>query len=307
MVGPARPTSRTLDLIAGRPFATDVIRESALASVRARRQLDEGRIHEAYRTADRAVRWMQTRGIDPMLARQTVAVGELAAALLERRPDTSAEMLSAVADNFRRHERIGDLVATLIVTARLHVVCGDAGTALRTLGDARELLTRNSPGSPMRSLIDIAEARSRIDTGDVIRAERLIRELPAGQERTLLSVNRDRARHEPTSRSGLPRPAKPATGRRAAPTSWPPRNAASAPALPRHTCCARDASPPITARRSCSSVCAGSPGSRRGCRSPTWRRWLGVAGFQGAPAAGATLGIRTAAEPRRSPAPGPAP
>lgn len=180
--------AQLLDLLEGRPFPTDLIRESALASVRARRLLNEGRIHDAFRVADRAVRWLQDRGIDPMQARNTTAAGELAAALLERGDvDASAALLQAVCDGHRRNDRIGDLVTALVTTARLHRVLGDSGAALRYLQEARILLTQQAPGSPLGCVIDVAEARIRIDTGDAVRAERLIRRLPPGQERTLLS------------------------------------------------------------------------------------------------------------------------
>lgn len=180
--------AQLLDLLESRPFPTDLIRESALASVRAARQLNEGRVHEAFRTADRAVRWLQDRGVDPVRARNTTAAGELAAALLERGDvEAGATLVQAVCDGHRDNRRFGDLVSVLVTRARLHRVLGDSGAALRDLHEAHSLLTQHAPGSPLHGLIDVAEARTRIDTGDAVRAERLIRRLPPGQERTLLS------------------------------------------------------------------------------------------------------------------------
>jgi LuxR family maltose regulon positive regulatory protein len=176
-----------LDLLEHRPFANDMIRESTLASLRSRQARLEGRIHVAYRVADRALHWIEGLGLDPLEMRLVNVTGERAAALLERGDLAAAEPDLLVAFEAQRlTHRTGDAAATLIELARVRFVRGDAGAALRQLQQARAMLSITAPGSPMTALIDAAEARVRIAMGDGVRAERLIRGLPRGDERTLL-------------------------------------------------------------------------------------------------------------------------
>lgn len=176
-----------LDSLDNRWFANDMIRESTLAVLRARQLRLEGRIHLAFRVADRALHWIEALGLDPLEVRQVNVTSERAAALLERGDVAAAEPgLLAALEAQRSHNRAGDAAATLVELARLRFVCGDAGAALRYLQQARSLLIASAPASELLGAVDAAEARVRIAMGDGVRAERLIRALPRSEERTLL-------------------------------------------------------------------------------------------------------------------------
>ena len=176
-----------LHTVEHRRFANDMIRESMLATLKARQLRLEGRIHHAFLVADRARRWIETLRLNPLEMRLVNVTSERAAVLLERGDVAAAQSDLQVALRAQHSQhRSGDAATSLIELARALWVGGDIGATLRYLQQARSLLTLNAPDSPLLSAVDAAEARVRIGMGDGVRAERLVRSLPRGEERTLL-------------------------------------------------------------------------------------------------------------------------
>lgn len=187
--GEPERAARLLDTLRGRPFPTDILREVRLAGLQATRLLHEGRVTDALRIANRAREWMAAQGLDPLTPGLTDPAAVAALAGIEHGDRTTpAETLASVAALAGAHGRVGEQVVALAGVARLRWASGDAGAAVRAVAEARDGLTAATPTSGLLRALDLIEARVRIDAGDDARAERLLRGLPASDERILLTT-----------------------------------------------------------------------------------------------------------------------
>ena len=90
-------------------------------------------------------------------------------------------------------------VRALVLTARIDHADGQHRQALLRLAEARQRVLRESPGGGLLGLVNATEARLRLTVGDALRADRLLRGMPAGNERALLRARLALARRSSTA------------------------------------------------------------------------------------------------------------
>jgi LuxR family maltose regulon positive regulatory protein len=169
------------------PNAT--IREVALRGVQAAGDVVQGRVAEASAILSAGAAWLADRGHDALGLRQYTFVTAQALALIETgEVSTGLELAAAAALAARRNAATGDLTYALLAKARAEALMAEVPTALETIRGAREDLRSACPASSMLTIVSWAEADALIRAGDHLRAERLVRALPASETRTLLAA-----------------------------------------------------------------------------------------------------------------------
>lgn len=186
---------------AGRPGLSDFQRQVGLPSDQALLAAIEGRPWRAVHLADRVLAFLET-------TEETFAEAPLQARLARARamvdlgePEPAIEGAALLVE---RADSLGHgtyAVLGRITWARALAAAGRAGAAHQRLDEAAVLLRAATPDSPLFESVTAAEARLRLDRGDVVTAERLVRRLPRGNHRTLLTVRLAQARR---AGSGLP-------------------------------------------------------------------------------------------------------
>ncbi|MEZ5158399.1 MAG: LuxR C-terminal-related transcriptional regulator [Candidatus Nanopelagicales bacterium] len=200
--GQTQAAGRLLESTIEMPFPNDIIRESHLAGVRALIEYEHGEVNRAAVHAAAALRWLDRAGLDPFEVSQFSPLLASASVSLDRGEPLAA--LDRATQTGRAAEAIGhhgDAAWASLIIARVHMVQGDYGAALRSLSHARNLTVSETPDSAMTVPLDQTQALVHLAAGDAVRAERLIRRLPPGDVRSLL-----------WARSGLTR--QPALARR---------------------------------------------------------------------------------------------
>ena len=170
------------------PITTDVLREAIAPALRGDLLTAEGRVYEALVVTERALAWLSAQGISPL---ESGHLAPLTAAAWARAESGSlgraAEMLAAAVEAAEGRSQTGDQVRALTVLARVELGRGNLSEALSAVGRARKALRASAPRSGMSVPLDMMEVRIRLAGGDLVRAERLITDLPAGETRTLLA------------------------------------------------------------------------------------------------------------------------
>lgn len=172
-----------------KPHANDVIRELHLAGLHALALCGVGRVRAAQDVVDHMQRWIDSGGIDP-LDIQMFAPGlalmwvDLDSGRLAAAGERGSEVLA-------RAEQVGhlcDATWATILLARIDIVRGDFGAAMRSLARGRELALSHTPDSTLTVPLDQTQALVHIAAGDQVRAERLIHALPPSATRSLLAA-----------------------------------------------------------------------------------------------------------------------
>ncbi|MCU0297422.1 MAG: LuxR C-terminal-related transcriptional regulator [Candidatus Nanopelagicales bacterium] len=185
------------------PFPNDVIRESQLNGLRALLDAVSGRVLMAATRVDACLSWLHKAGLDPVAVSQFAPLQGQALVKLESGDSRGAiEDASRVVEAAEARNHKGEIVWALSTIARAHLLMGDSGAALRTLGRAGSIAIAECPGSAMTVVLDQMQALAHLAAGDRVRAERIIQQLPPSDAKTLLAA-----------RSGLDR--QPGVARRA--------------------------------------------------------------------------------------------
>lgn len=188
-----------LDRVADQPFPTTLIRESTRMGTRAAVSAANGDITRARVEAQSAMSWLDRQGLDPVSVMQYAPVLADGLVALHSADLRAAEGTAvAVATAAERSGHLGEAVRARLLLAEVEAVRGDLGAARRTLTQARELGTTDVPTSAIVTPLDLLLARVRILAGDLLRAERLVRSLPPGDQ-TLLLLARIGLVSRPTS------------------------------------------------------------------------------------------------------------
>lgn len=166
-----------------------VMREVHLAGARALSHCAQGRVREAELLVDAIEAWTRTSGIDsralqifaPTLARAWVQaeLGEI-----DEAQSLAGSLLAEAGD--RGH--LADATWAALVLSRVQVARGDYGAALRSVTRAREIAVSRTPGSELLVPVCQQQALVHMATGDFLRAERVIRQLPPGSAKLLLGA-----------------------------------------------------------------------------------------------------------------------
>lgn len=176
-----------LDQVRDRPFGSDLLREASLANLAARVELAEGRVTEAGRIVRRAREWLASQELKPLDVGQHPLLTAALAVQIEGGSAATAETgFEEIIDSALALHRVGDAVDALCWQARSRTATGDLPGALGCIARARRLLAENTPESALSRPLDLQEAQARHLAGDDVRAARLVRGLPADEDRMLL-------------------------------------------------------------------------------------------------------------------------
>ncbi len=185
--GQSEAAQRALDQHCDQPFPTALLRESNLTGSRALVAAANGSIHQARVLSDAALTWLERQSLDPLTVLQYGPLLARGMVHLESGELSTAHTIGvAVAHAAEGNGHLGDAVNALALLARIEAARGDLGAALRTIAQARNLATTSTPTSSIVVPLDQLQARLRTSAGDLLRAERLIRSLPASDIRSLL-------------------------------------------------------------------------------------------------------------------------
>lgn len=181
--------ARELERLEGRPFVTDLMRESVYAGLRSLVLTCLGRVREGSVIADMAAGWHASQGL-PLIhgSSVTAAVAFALAEVESARLDRGIPVLQDVFTLARDRQMIGEAVFTGTLLARAELARGNTRRALLVLEESQRLLATSCPRSALGNLVRAAEAEVRIRLGDLTRAERIISTLPMSDDRTYLSA-----------------------------------------------------------------------------------------------------------------------
>ncbi|QNN51820.1 LuxR C-terminal-related transcriptional regulator [Nocardioides mesophilus] len=190
-VGRHQEARRILAEVARRPRTHEYFRQAAIPSLTAMVAAGEGRAHRAQHLAEQAISWLRT---DPYVPYGDLdARLALSGALLDQdRIDESEQEAVTVV---QRATGIGHVSYQVLGGLRVAECCsarGRTSEAWDTLDDVRVMLRRVAPGSELRGAADALEARLRVENGDPVRAQRLLRRLPESASRDLLVARLER-------------------------------------------------------------------------------------------------------------------
>jgi LuxR family maltose regulon positive regulatory protein len=181
---------------AQRAVGNDALREAMLSALNAELLIAEGRVYEGRVFSDRAMSWFDRTGADPATIGDLTPLLSHVAALTEGgSPSRAVEVAMTVIAACEPGGLTGPMVRALTLLARAEQARGNLPAALGAIGRARRELRASAPRSTMVIPLDIVEIGIRLAGGDPLRAERLARQLPAGESRTLLTAQVTVRRH----------------------------------------------------------------------------------------------------------------
>ncbi len=185
--GQSEAAARVMEAAAKRPFPNDVMRETHLPLTIALCDVLNGYVRRAKVHADGANRWLQRADLQPEVLQfgPSLAVSAQIAAELGEHEQALILAEQAVEDA-TRCQVLAEVAWAHLVLGRCHYLGGDYGAAMRCLGQARAVATRDVPDSSMVVVIDQLRASTYLAAGDLVRAVRLIRALPPSDTRALL-------------------------------------------------------------------------------------------------------------------------
>jgi ATP/maltotriose-dependent transcriptional regulator MalT len=195
------------------PFSAAVLGEGRRAAAEAELAWSRGLVHEARAWSARYERWYADQSSAGVVIRYgpcmvsglcRAEAGDIdgAVALLER----AVEHAEAVTGN------VTDLVLSRLALAEVLAAARRLPQAFEQASAARAVVLERAPSGGLLPRVVRAEAALRLDVGDVVRAERLIRLMPQGLPRQLLSARLALLRSTPSA-AVLVREIDPATPR----------------------------------------------------------------------------------------------
>ncbi len=174
---------------AGIEFSKPVVGTLHYQGARALMHCHAGEIAAAARIVDETWAWAERNEIDIEKLPTFAADLARAAVLLEQGDlDQAGEVAAAVARRAQERQHISDATTAMVIEARVMLFRGQTGAALQHLGLAAEAATTRTADSLLLVPIGHVQAQAHIAAGDMLRAERLLRELPVSRTRTLLSA-----------------------------------------------------------------------------------------------------------------------
>lgn len=167
----------------------DLVRESHLAGLRADLLSADGHVLESLVVVRRALAWHADQGHDPVEFGSFDVLNAHGFAMTESGSITEAvDLLSTTAEAAGQRSSAGHQLHALTLLARAQFAGGQLAESLATVSRARALLRELAPNSPMSTTLDLVEVRIRLAGGYHTRAERLVRQLPASDTRTMLGA-----------------------------------------------------------------------------------------------------------------------
>lgn len=185
--GRPEDAARTHRMLGDRPFPHDLLRESHLAGAVALIEHANGYIRRAAVRTDAALAWLDRAGLDPVAILQFAPLQAQACVALDSGdPQVALDRATRILEQADSVGHAGESVFARLTIARVHMIRGDLGAALRALGEARALAVSQTPDSEMLVLLDQVQSRVHLAAGDALRAERLVRSLRPSVTRSLL-------------------------------------------------------------------------------------------------------------------------
>lgn len=168
-------------------FSNRVLGNLNYGGIRALLACLAGEINVAAQIVDDLWQWAQANGID--IEKVPMFAPELARAfvLLEQGSlDQARVAASALHDKTREWHHICDATWAQLIVAKALLYAGHTGAALEQLTAAAQLAGSRRTDTALLVPLGHAQAQAHMAAGDMLRAERLLLELPASQTRTLL-------------------------------------------------------------------------------------------------------------------------
>ena len=187
LLGDVRAASDLLESIRENPYGTASLGEGRRAETEAEVAWAAGHVHRARTWAARHDRWLRLQEHGTAEFRQRSVIGLLCAAEDGR----SEEARDGLLANIRLSRPGGsttELALALLALATVEAASWDLRAALDRCRTAREVILSASPDGGLIPLVSGLQARVRLMAGDHVRAERLLRTLPASLERRLLEA-----------------------------------------------------------------------------------------------------------------------
>lgn len=187
LLGDPVGADRLLSTVRANPYITDAVGEGRRAVVEAETAWALGHVPLARTWASRHDRWIRAQDPDLVHPRFGPSVVGLLCLAEEGRADEARAGLEAAAARAAGGEtQVTDLVVALLSLARTEALGWRLRAALEHAAAARAAVLEGSPSGGLLPMVTTMQARLRLMAGDQVRAERLIRELPASPERQLL-------------------------------------------------------------------------------------------------------------------------
>lgn len=195
------------------PYVTDALGEGRRAEVESATAWGLGHVPQARSWAARHDRWIRAQDPDRLHPRfGPCVVGLLCLAEDGRLDEARAGLEAAVARATAGEPQVTDLVVALLALARTEALDRRLRAALEHAAAARAAVLQSSPSGGLLPTVTAMQARLRLMAGDQVRAERLVRELPAGAQRQLLLARLALLRGQPVA-PALVREVEPRTAR----------------------------------------------------------------------------------------------
>lgn len=166
-----------------------VMRELHLAGARALMHCAQGRILDARRLVRGIQSWSEASGIDSREIQ--VYAPSVASAWVDAelgRLDVAEALAGSLLVEVEGRGHLSDATWSALILCKVQVARGDYGAALRSLAHARELAVARTPASELLVPVNQQQALVHMATGDFIRADRIIRQLPPSSTRVLLAA-----------------------------------------------------------------------------------------------------------------------
>lgn len=179
---------RVVDDIDASRFPTATLREVSLRGVQAGCAVAEGRITHAAGIIAAGEGWLARGGRDARELRQFSYLTAAAQVQAESGflPE-AAGMIEDVLESTRRTHSLSEYAHATTVQARVLTWQGANPKALDVIRATRDEVASSCPKSGLLSALDQAEAEVLIGAGDFVAAERIVRALPASEQRTVLA------------------------------------------------------------------------------------------------------------------------
>ncbi len=193
-----------LESIADMPFANDMIREAQLNSLQGLLDAVQGRVHRAGTRVTAALTWLERAGLGTSVPSHYTPLQADALFTLESGDAIGGiDKANRAIEAAKAGHHVGEMVWALSTLARAQIVLGDFGAAKRTLTRAGEAARAECPETAMSAVLDQLHALASISSGDILRAERIIRQMRPSDQRALLWARAGLARQPGLARRAL--------------------------------------------------------------------------------------------------------
>jgi LuxR family maltose regulon positive regulatory protein len=186
LLGDPTSAAAVLESVRDNVYAAAVLGEGRRCRTEAAVAWDLGHVHEARMWAARYDQWLRSQDSGQLHARTLPSVTEALCAAEAGRPVAAADSLDAIARRTADAGSVSDQVEALLGLAALDLVRWRLGPGLAHASQARELILLHAPNGGLLPRVTTVQTRLRLLAGDLVRAERLLRDVPPGVARQLL-------------------------------------------------------------------------------------------------------------------------